>query len=1258
MVESLLHSQTQNPLRKKSSSCSKFALLASLIALVVLAFLLYWCLRPCPKDTYRGGLFKGCIECSTGCKGSCDPSTGDCDGNKCRKTYYGPKCEQDCPGNCAGDVCDQKTGDCEACKGSTHWGPKCKTPCNDGCEYPHRYYVYSKAAVEHHGTCDFKTGSCACKPGYYGELCDKECTGCKDQKCNAKNGRCQDGCKPGHYSSDDKDMCDKTCKPNDCLLGECIASKESEDGWQCNGCKNIFKTGLHCDKDCKDPDGKNCEFGCIFPTLECKQCDPKVSYCETCYEDPSDGTHDPERCALCAPGYGLSADHTTCAKCSDNQFVNHDGMCQDCMDGCATCDNGDTCKTCKPENYDTTEDSKKCDGNCSENCGSEGCDDNGTCIAGECPIRENQGKKEYYYGPKCDRKCGVGCKDGCDRNTGVCTCKAQAYVSPFCDTCNAGYKKTANGCVKCEEGTYRTKNDPQSVCTACNNNCKACDPTDGKCSSCKENKYYGQNCESSCPDGCKNKECVQVDGDCRGDECKDNTIFGDKCDRSCADIKDNPNCAECTKDGECTGCSSADFYLDRTHKCTKCEAQNCADAGGETKCGQDGKCKSCEKGFYKDSNGVCQECTGCGAGGCSPDSDTYKCNNCPLGTYGPKCTKTCGDSCDAQGCKQDDGACNRCNRESYRNPDGVCVSCPTHCVEKPENERQCDIKTGACKDCKDGYYGLQCSSSCSDDVERCTKCEMDSSGVKCLSCRLDTEENPQFYLKNNVCHECECDNDYYVKEAGCSPEGVCKAANCEHWGSDKFTCQECKEGFVFHKTDNMCKECPIGEYKESNNECAKCPDKCAECKKKGGSVECTKCQNNEHFHYEVSQDNLPNCEKCAGGYSKGQGLQCIYTKCSVACSVPTSGPDPKYPCVCTEDDFFSIEVKGKKIEGYKCRREDDDDSNICKKNDVAITSIHTEKAGYLPGAYDAMDLEEPNVGYDRPIAKIRYNQYGTGKGYQCTAKTTSDWLGRVLYKSGDKSPVCEHPTTGSPAGGIKVYYSSNKKLYCDAFGKVANEAVKECGKTFLWIKTSISCEDAGKYPNAPNFGSTVMGRYLRLCGDEPVVDFSHQIEDLSVNSVSLEYSGSIRYDPMEDVVKRLKFEEVSAPIDGGEQNDNVLPGDISGLIVTLSQKGKPTPEFTMSDWDAFKAGFSCLFSGNMQRCLVESVLQEKYISIPNAAYFYNFDIGEQCSLNEKASAGGAGDQEGPTATAKLTYAGDGSKSVSVDCQLVPMVYKE
>ena len=311
-----------------------------------------------------------CNECEDGYYGNmCDnktnipncikveQDTGNC--LKCENNYYlkKNKCEI-CSTNCTKQICEDNTGKCESCKDPDSYGEFCELKCSRFCNktdgyickrdtgecinncsmgyfsdiqctqcqsgfYPQEEGCTQECSenCENKLLCSQIDGSCSCKKGYWGKICDKVCSElCKRGECTP-SGECQE-CVDGYYKeSSNCKICPTNC--NTCL-----------DAERCTTCKDGKYGTNKCDRNCsRHCDGRTCEID-----GKCN-CDSKF-YGETC--------------------------DLECKGCSANGCEDKTGICVDhfCLD--------------------SFYDARMCNKTCSENCVDKKCDIfTGECISCE-----------------------------------------------------------------------------------------------------------------------------------------------------------------------------------------------------------------------------------------------------------------------------------------------------------------------------------------------------------------------------------------------------------------------------------------------------------------------------------------------------------------------------------------------------------------------------------------------------------------------------------------------------------------------------------------------------------------------------------------------------------------------------------------------------------------------------------------------------------------------------------------------------------
>ena len=209
------------------------------------------------KDGYFGNL---CQHNCTGCIDTCEAKTG-CTG-QCTSGFFKPVstthnifpnanvqfCEK-CPNDCKSCI---SSSECDKCAEGS-WGMMCEQFCNSGCSQ---------------NKCEDKSGRClmGCNAGWSGEKCNIRCnTGCV--QCDRRNYEICTTCESGYFG----ELCERTCSSN-CKLpsverasvctiqsGACLWG--CQPTWWGKLCEN--KCSFFCNSsECNMDDG-SCEHGCI-----------------------------------------------------------------------------------------------------------------------------------------------------------------------------------------------------------------------------------------------------------------------------------------------------------------------------------------------------------------------------------------------------------------------------------------------------------------------------------------------------------------------------------------------------------------------------------------------------------------------------------------------------------------------------------------------------------------------------------------------------------------------------------------------------------------------------------------------------------------------------------------------------------------------------------------------------------------------------------------------------------------------------------
>ena len=299
-----------------------------------------------------------CFKCPPNCKGCrAENDCIDC----INETLYGPACEYNCS-HCLSNkyvkrVCDIFSGDClnKTCA-ENFTGSRCDECIEGQWGYDDCSNLCSKNCKS--DNCNITDGSCDCKIGYWGILCDKEC----DISCNpftgcSKEGNCTE-CSIDYFFNETSKSCEKC--PELC------------DGCSMHGCDNCIKGfyGDFCDKNCPN---KCLDTICEKESGECKYC-VKGYYNKNCSES----------CSGCEEGCLMDNGECINHICKDNYFDNI--FCKyhcspTCYKGCDLYTGN--CTEC----LNNKKWGKNCEENCDEECKSN--NNNYFSIAECCFVKSN-----------------------------------------------------------------------------------------------------------------------------------------------------------------------------------------------------------------------------------------------------------------------------------------------------------------------------------------------------------------------------------------------------------------------------------------------------------------------------------------------------------------------------------------------------------------------------------------------------------------------------------------------------------------------------------------------------------------------------------------------------------------------------------------------------------------------------------------------------------------------------------------------------
>ena len=637
---------------------------------------------------------KQCIKCPENCDGECPK--GICE--KCKDSFYGDICDQNCSKNCLNNKCDKVTGkcqcinfysedsDCSECK----YFFDLKTSCTECITNYNRTENCTKCIFNF----DINKGCTECLEHFTLESYCQQCINHYDIEQNCKY--CQNhydittDCQSCETNYDINSLC-KNCRKNydlsqNCekcinhydVNKDCLQCEENYDiDKQCQQCLKNYDISQNCEKCINSFDiesgcttclvgyfgtqcNKQCYAGCNTTESNCQQSDGKCENCirgyfneycsEKCYEhclgEPYTCNPKTGECEKCEPLYFG-------AKCESKTAVDH----------CIEVNKTGTCIKCENTYYLSKGLCLQCSSNCNDNL----CEDN----TGKCYSCSNINT----YGTYCEQYCSKFCQQNgtgyiCDRESGSCFfgCVSTGhFVDDKCKNCEQGFYPIDYGCN-----------------LECSDNCEnklLCKENDGSCETCKVG-YWGIQCTENCDETCKKRECQKEDGVCN--DCIDGYYKkNDKCEKC------PPNCNTCSDENKCISC--IDNYY------------------GEEKCEK--KCSShCEGKTCEIKNGNC---------------------NCDSKYFGEKCDNEC-IGCSENGCEDKEGICNdHYCLDNYYDP----RKCNKKCSENCQNEK-CDTFTGECISCPENRWGKLCEKTCSNECK-------DDGRVDCCYIKAHEHDKPK-----------------------------------------------------------------------------------------------------------------------------------------------------------------------------------------------------------------------------------------------------------------------------------------------------------------------------------------------------------------------------------------------------------------------------------------------------------------------------------------------------------------------------------
>ncbi|XP_070175148.1 fibrillin-2-like, partial [Littorina saxatilis] len=1003
-----------------------------------------------------------------------------------------------------------------------------------------------------HGTCnyertirtgdsfDFAIATCDCAPAYTGSNCETELDACPagnnpcpdgldcvdltpdEQGASLKGYRCNGTCPTGFIFDNDIEACfdiNECANTSKCTNGGCVNTAGSyvcscdagyrlgSDGITCRDVNECAEKSSGCEQKCENEVGSfrcSCEPG---NTLQAgnKSCTVDANIADECTAQNCIGAgkyctgNTSTQVCLCKPGYTANESCGNVDECLE-------GVCdQDCQDseGSFTCScypgfklNADrrTCSQCTGLSYGANC-GKTCECNgrgvachhvtgcqCQSGWKGEACgDDVDECeenrdVCGQGQLCSNTaGSYLCSCLPGFSKDSAGTCQDvdECDETSGLNTCEetevCNNFAGSFSCTCRNGYKRANGTCGDVDE---------------CKNNNGGCQQ---KC----QNVVGSYNCE--CLFGYRlnpdRTSCTQVE-----DVCKEANL---DCQHGCTLQDDDTAVCFCNSGYGLATDKQACQDIDECAASPKPCSDNCTNTVGSFSC-------SCRAGKRL-------------------DNDKLTCIDCPEGSYGDSCSRTCNcgigsERCDAVTgcvCKSgwEGGTCerdvNECDVEATQTECGV-------------NGSQCDNFQGGYRCQCDSGYKREGEGNCTD-IDECANspcsqtCENSPGSYRCLceegftasgtDCNdIDECESTATNPCSQACdnqpgsYKCFCDKaGYQLNDDGitCSTQEVC-TTNCDstNGGCSKLGATEncfCNKGYEL-QDDNSCKfkdvdwcanipcdqtcantsdgrsfscSCDAGYIlNDDKKTCRACP---------GGKFgqNCTETCTCDTAKTVTCLSNNGTCQ-CKPGW-KGPTCEVNVNECtdSSPCSSNAACTDTEGSFICKCNAGYSKNIIGVCEDIDECKQDDDDCGQIC--NNTPGTFTCDCNAGYTLNADTKTcdDIDECTLKTD-DCGQICKNTPGTftcdcNAGYKLNADNKAcDDIDECKQDDDDCGQICNN-TPGTFTCDCNAGYTLNADTKtCDDIDECTLKT-DDCGQICKNTLGTFTCDcNAGYKLNADN----------------------------------------------------------------------------------------------------------------------------------------------------------------------------------------------
>ncbi|KAH9488616.1 hypothetical protein Btru_061289 [Bulinus truncatus] len=707
---------------------------------------------------------------------------------------------------------------CQACD-STHYGENCASVC--------------PCMTANTADCNDVNGTCTCKPGWTGTICDKLVDQCSNTSfCTNVNETC--------YNTTGTPTCD-------CVIGFTkpipgAPSQACDATHYGQNCSNVCRCVINNSIDCSDTNGTcTCHSGWNGTNCEVDidECVTNSSYCSGSNEKCHNLNGSAE--CICLVGHYRPTPGASCQACNTTHFGNncgqictcHENNTLDCNDvnGTCTCRNGWTGTNCDVDIDECISNTSYCLNSvevCHNLNGSAEC----LCKVGYYkPTLSTscQACDSTHYGENCASVCPCMTANtaDCDDVNGTCTCNP-GWTGAICDKLVDQCSNTSF-CTNVNETCYNTTGTPTCDCVIGFTKptpgapCQACDAT-----------HYGQNCSNVC--GCvvnNSIDCSDTNGTCT-------------CQPGWNGINCEVDIDECvTNSSYCSGSN-----------------EKCHNLNGSAEC-------ICQVGHYRPTPGA--SCQACNA--------THFGNNC-----GQLCTCDINNTLD----------CNDLNGMCTCNPGWTGTNCDVDIDECTTNTSYCLNSVEVCHNlngsaeclCKTGYHRPAINASCQ-------ACDSTHYGENCASlCRCMTANTADC---NDVNGTCTCNPgwtgaicDKLVDQ--CSNTSFCTNVNETCYNTTGTPTCDCVIGFTKPTPGAPCQACDATHYGQNcSNVCSCVVNNSIDCSDTNGTCTCKPGWNGTNCEVDINEC-VTNSSYCPGSNEKCHNLngsaECI---CQVGHYRPTPG---------------------------------------------------------------------------------------------------------------------------------------------------------------------------------------------------------------------------------------------------------------------------------------------------------------------------------------------------------------------------------